>query len=192
MITFSLSADGLDDIQYRLDPGKWDKVAVRAVNEVSAWYRTQARRGIQSEYRFKARDINAAIKISRASYKRPVAIISVSGNRNPLIQFMRKRNKPKIKGQPRDLKTGNYATVEVRKGRRLKVPGSFVSMMGRDKTPQLYVRKGKERMPVKKLMTLSIPQAIRKTKREELMTATRERMITSIRRLANLEINRGR
>ena len=189
MFQYSIKADGMKDIQARFKDKEWLRISVRAVNEVSRWYRTQVSREIRKTYEFKAREITQAMKITRASFNNPQSTIRVQGKRTPLIRFMKKANISKSPGMKRSQQTGKYPTVRVRKGKTLKVKGGFVAKDNKSGKDHIFVRIGKSQYPIKKLHTLSIPAAINTNKRKLLLSATSKRMSEVLLRIAAFKLS---
>ncbi len=127
---------------------------MRAVNRTAAGVKTDISRNIRDKYFIKASDIKQSISLKRAFVgKNSVAEIKSKGKAIPLYFF---QVTPKQRTKPRP-KIGVAARVK-KGGSKKKIPGSFIAH-SRGRTG-VYIRKGKERIPIKQLYGPSIPQMI--------------------------------
>jgi len=136
-----------------------DKAVVMAMNKTIAKGRTEMTRAITAEYRIKATDVRARLKLIRAQRGRLSAELnpfaSGRGRSLNLIHFleskvtvaqMRKRRKD---GTQKDLrfnikKSGGAKTIR----------GAFIGNKGRT----IFQRTGDARLPIKAVSTVGVPQ----------------------------------
>lgn len=94
-----------------------DKATRSATSKVAKQASTAGKTAIKQTYSIKASELNKAIKVKGATSKRPSAIIQTSGSPLSLTKF----------GAVSQRKKG--ASIMIRKGRRLIMPGSFKATM---------------------------------------------------------------
>lgn len=145
-----------------------DASTVRALNRTATTVRAAAVKGIRARYNLKAGAIRRQMKLTRATRTRLVSEVVVSGRRIPLIEF-----------SARQVRRG--VTVRVTKQRKL-IRGVFVARMPSGHVG-VFERQGKERLPIRQLFSLSLPQAF-----------TQKQIMTALKRVAaerfNIELAR--
>ena len=166
MVTVEVNKNNLKLIENRLGSlqKKSKEVLKKAVNDTAKQARKEIAQQTQKTYVVKNGKFNKAMKIKRASNSNPTAIISATGGAMELKDF---------KVSPASYKTGKQR-ADVIKGKVLKSSGmkqlvkgdikAFVAKFSNGHVSVLQ-RKGKGRLPVKKLLSPSIPKMIGNEKR---------------------------
>jgi hypothetical protein len=148
--------------------GVIDKATIRALNRALDKAQTEANSRIRDRYNVKAGVVRKAMKKIRAHRAQAYAFarLSIEGARIPLIEF----GATWTRGQ----KVG--ASVKVLKaGGRKRIPGAFIGVHGYTGARQVFVRRGRERYPIKSLRSVSVPQQFaNKVVREAVDVAVRE------------------
>lgn len=125
---------------------------VSACNRVANSVRAQVVRLVRQRYPgFKAAAVRSAMKIARATYSRPRAMVQIRGRRTPLIAFSARQTKAGVSVNVRQRKVIQGAFIATMKSGHKGVfrrTGQF----GRGGSPR------KER--IAELRSLSIPQAV--------------------------------
>lgn len=121
-----------------------DAAAVRALNRTATTVRAEAVKRIRERYNLKAAAVRKQIRINRARRGRLVSEVLVSGRHIPLYDFA-----------ARQVKRG--VTVRVTKQRK-EVKGAFIATMPGGHVG-VFVRRGKSRLPIRELFSISLPQA---------------------------------
>lgn len=119
-------------------PKELRKITVRALNRAIENARTGAVREIRARYNVPAADVRQAMRLSKPSIRLPVAALRLRGRvAVPLVRFGAKKSKKGV-------------TVKVLKAsaRSLVVKSGIKAFLAKE---QVMVRKGKERLPVRKL-----------------------------------------
>ena len=138
-----------------------DDAAVRALNRTAGTVRTHAVREIRKRYRIAAGVVRGQMRIVRANRGRLTAEVIATGRRIPLIHFSARQ-------------TAKGVTVRVTAERKL-VRHAFIATMPGGHTG-VFARKGRERLPIKEIFSLSLPQAFtQKQIIESLKAIARER-----------------
>lgn len=126
-----------------------------AVNRTLSFTTTQTGREVTNEYTVAKKDVNSTLTKHRASGSSFSAWIDSKGKSIPLEKFKHRPSKYS--------KRIKKVQVKIKKSSGYKVlhtsPGAFVQTIYGG-SPGIYKRKGKNKMPVLKLRTLSIPQMI--------------------------------
>ena len=78
-------------------PNGMPKVLSRAVNKTASGARTKTVRGVAQEINLKQSGIRKSIRLDKATYSNPQAIVSLTGRRIPLIYFKARQLKKGIK-----------------------------------------------------------------------------------------------
>jgi hypothetical protein len=151
-----------------LHKGIIDKAKVRALNRTMDSVQTVAIKKIRERYNVKAAVVRKAMKKLRAHRAQgsAFAMLEISGARLPLIEF--------AATWKRGQKIG--ASVKVlRGGPRKRIPGAFIGVHGYTGARQVFVRRGRERYPIKSLRSVSVPQQFaNKVVREAVDVAVRD------------------
>lgn len=140
-----------------------DEANVAALNKAAVSTRAEAVRILRERYPgFKAAAIRAAMKIIKATYSKPVAIIRVKGARTPLISFGARQTKRGV-------------SVKVRTKKFIK--GAFIATMpsghkGVFWRTGKFGRRGNPKLErIEQLHSLSVPQAL---ETQEVIDSLRE------------------
>ena len=133
------------------------KAAAGALNKMAAQSKTESSRLVRERYNVKKSDLDPAFTIRRATSSSLQSVVKAKGRRISLIHFGARGTIP-----PRRGTVG--VTVEVIRGRRLAVAGSFLVAMKSSRARGIFVRKGQPRFPIQKLTGPSIPQMFYATK----------------------------
>lgn len=148
-------------------PKGMKRATSRAMNSLNKDIREDAVRGVTSVYNIRPTDAKRNIKMVRRSGPNSLFVIwKASGGPIPLKSYQPQGGRPLGKRVP--------VTVEVTKGRRKTVGGAFIGPNN-----HLFARKGKARLPIKKLHGPSIPSGFIK-----------DQVTNSLIRLTNLLLPR--
>jgi hypothetical protein len=171
--TIKLDTLGLDDAIQNL--GKEEiRARVRALNRTIATANTEARRAIAEDTKLPQNVIEKSLAIRRATFDRPEAVLSATGERISLYEYTRQRKKT---GRP----TGRGA-----------VPGAFIAMV-KSKKIHIWRRLGKSRsrrglpasapgLPIYPLFGPSLPHVFTNEKiMGALLSNARENLIKNYR-----------
>jgi hypothetical protein len=123
----------------------------RALNRAASKVKTAASKETRKEYVLKAKDINATIKIAKASQKRLGAVVLSKGAKLPLDKYRFTPKQPRPKKPPKSLK------VAVRKNGLKELIGAFVADIQGNK---IFKRTSKSRLPIRRLFGPAIPQLV--------------------------------
>lgn len=148
-----LSAKQIAKIQSDLGEfkSKTPVVIYRALNRASQTIKTTSSREVRNTYVIKAKEVNETFKVKKANRSRLGIDVMSSGKRIPLDRFKFSPNMPKPSKPPKSIK------VKVKKGGRAELLHSFVTNLHGNK---LFERVGRRRLPVRRLMTISIPEMV--------------------------------
>lgn len=146
----------------RLSDDLQRKVVPAALNKVAAKAKTEMTRAITSEYNIKSSEVRERLRTIRASRKLeqwvavldPYAIRKRSRSLN-MIRFV--ENKVTMAEGRRRKKAGTQDQLRFqikRVGGKKIITGAFIGNKGRT----VFVREGKDRLPIKALSTIDIPQ----------------------------------
>jgi len=127
-----------------------DKATTRALNRALDKVATETGREVRKEYNVKLSAVRSALKKRRAHSKRLEANMIVEGVRLGLIEFDARWRS----GMP----IGASVRVKTAAGRK-SIRGAFIAQM-RSGRIDVFRRRGKKRLKIDKLDTLSIPQAV--------------------------------
>jgi hypothetical protein len=138
------------------------KVLATAVNRTLEQGRTVVARDIVSEYRVTSAYVKERLRLRRASFKGGVfGIVGelIAGGRKGrsanLIAFVSKAQRVAGGGKRRKDGTQAQLSFQVRKsGGKKVITGAFIGNKGRT----VFIRKGKERLPIKGLYTIDVAQ----------------------------------
>lgn len=141
-------------------PKQIPKAASSALNRTMNFTATQMNREVRKEYTIKAKDVRKTIKKYGARPSNLHAYVESTGHTLSLTHFQHKPRKPPKRPkvpQVKIKKSSGYKAVKT-------TPKAFVQTM--NNATNIWKRKGPQRLPVKMLRTLSIPQMI---SNEEIM-----------------------
>ncbi len=129
-------------------------IAARAINRTAAAERTQAKRAIAADTGLRAKDVDAALQLERATPNRLQATVSVSGRRIPLIAFGARGPEPS-RGR------GRGVSYSLPKGRG-RHPQAFIATMKSGRRG-VFVRTTPRRLPITELYGPSLPKSFENT-----------------------------
>lgn len=133
--------------------GAVPKAMYRAINRAVDKTVTETSREVRKIYNLRDRAVKQAIRKRYANVATLAGQVLVEGMRVPLIEFDARWTR-RLPG----------ASVKIKlSGGRKVFAGSFIARDPRTGRPTVYVRKGRERTPIKNLRSLSIPQAVGNT-----------------------------
>lgn len=135
------------------------EVLVPALNHTIGKVNTAVKRGVAGQYVIPQKEIVKSIKIHKASASNPAAAVVLRGKPKGLINFKLKPSK--IQNQKgKTLKARKSLSVMIKKGGGYKQigikPAAFIAVA--NGTPNVFHRKGKDSLPIERLVTLSVPQ----------------------------------
>ena len=129
-------------------------------------------RQISSEYMLTSAEVKSRLRVDRASYKSLHVVATLEATKRAigrsmnLIRFF-ERSATLAEGRRR-AKAGTLDQLRFqikRKGGKKTITGAFIANKGRT----VFVRQGKERLPIKGVMTIDIPQMFNSRQVRELI-----------------------
>jgi len=169
-----------DDLQKRVVPAALNKVAAKA--------KTEMQRAITSEYAIKAEDVRSRLRVMRAGRKLDQWVAQLDpfasrrrGRSLNLIRFVEKA--VSLAEGRRRKKAGNQNQLrfQIKKvGGKKIITGAFIANKGRT----VFIREGADRLPIKALSTIDVPQMFNARK-------IRSRVEARIRRELPVEFDRA-
>lgn len=145
-----------------------NKAAFRALNRALDKVATETGREIRKVYNVRQRAITSALRKRRANRNSLTARLLVEGVRLGLVEFAARAVNPwNVRGRGRRKRGGGVSVqVKVQGGRKL-VASAFLAAAtannaqggGSAGMRQVWSRMGAERLPIKTLRSLSVPQA---------------------------------
>ena len=164
MVTLSIKADfkDLNRELNALSDAVQTRVIPAALNKTGAKAKAEMTRAITSEFNIKAEEVRARLRLSRATRNvRNWAVIldpfesSRKGRSLNLIRFMEKKVSLAEGRRRRKAGTINQLQFQIKRvGGKKIIPNAFIGNRGRT----IFVREGKERLPIKALSTIDVPQ----------------------------------
>lgn len=142
----------------------------RAVNRALAGINTDSSKIIRQRYNVKKRDISIGVRSFKATKSKLHGRIEFGGKPIALEKF---NPSPKrfTKNKPR-----HGISAQIRRGKKTLFRSSFMSRAG-----VIYVREGKERLPIKRLYGPRIYQMIDSVSRELIKAGAEERLLTNFK-----------
>jgi len=176
-----VSSEQMDRIEGELKrvPKEIPKVITRAVNRAATAGRTEATKEARQDYYVKAKSIRDTIRIDKATYADPHAMILSRGKLLALSKF---RITPKSPAPNRT----KPIKVRVKRGEGGEIPNAFVSSMNSGHVG-VYKRVGEKRLPITELYGPSIPQML---DNEDVRERVEERATEAIDERLTHEVNR--
>ena len=163
---------GIEELKRELDPKKFQKAIIRALDRTAKQGKVEAQRVIRSEYNIKSKDISSHIKTDIHPSKMQ-AVITAKGSVLPLKLFDPRQVIERV-----DKKSGGLysklrkatpgsrgvagITVMVKHGQRRLVKGGFMAKMQSGHIA-IFKRIDKARLPIRELFSVSVPKAFEKT-----------------------------
>lgn len=130
------------------------KAMVSAINRTIQAVGTDMKRETVKNYEIKSGDVQKTLKINRASASNMQANAQSTGKQLGLFHF-------KVMPRKRPTKRIKYVKVKIKKSDSYKEiktnPKAFIAEKN---APNVFKRKGKSRLPIERLTSLSIPQMI--------------------------------
>lgn len=151
-------------------PERVSVASSRAVNRALDGINTDSSKIIRQRYNVKKRDISIGVRNFKATKSRPEGRIDIGGkpialeNFNPSPKRYTK-NKPK-----------HGINVQIRRDKKTLFRSSFMSRAG-----LIFVRQGKERLPIKHLYGPRNYQMIDSESKELIMAGAEERQLTNFK-----------
>lgn len=151
-------------------PERVSVAASRAVNRALDGINTDSSKIIRQRYNVKKRDISIGVRKFKATKSRLEGRIEFGGKPIALEKFNPSpkrftKNKPK-----------QGISVEIRRGKKTLFRSSFMSRAG-----VIFVRQGKERLPIKRLYGPRIYQMIDSDSRQLIKSGAEERLLTNFK-----------
>lgn len=151
-------------------PERVKVAASRAVNRALAGINTDSSKIIRQRYNVKKRDISIGVRSFKATKSRLEGRIDFGGKPIALEKF-NPNPKRYTKNKPKQ-----GISVEIRRGKKTLFRSSFMSRAG-----VIYVREGKDRLPIKKLYGPRIYQMIDSASKELIKAGAEERLLTNFK-----------
>lgn len=130
---------------YRDLAEQYPQAVARTLNRTATTARAEAARLINGVYNIRIGAAKDQMRIERATRRDLRARVRVSGRPIPLIDFSARQ-------------TGKGVSVKVKNARKV-VSHAFIATMPRTGHTGVFVRKGKGRLPIRQLFSLSLPAA---------------------------------
>ncbi len=151
MIALDIRSDlrRVDQQLAALQSGVRDRVIGAALNKTIAKGKSEMSRQIRSEFNIKAGDVNAQLRVRRASAQNGnlLATLQAFGRR----RGQRSRNVMLFRAR----QTRQGVTVQIKKsGGRKLIAHAFIGNNGRT----VFIREGSARLPIKPVETIDVPQ----------------------------------
>lgn len=172
------------------------KALVSAVNKTIEQARTQMTREITSEYRVTSAYVRERLRLRRASFRAGLfgvtAELSAGGGRKGrsanLIAFVSKAQREAGGARRRKNGTRGQLTFQVRKaGGKKVITGAFIGNKGRT----VFLRVGKERLPIKALQTIDVAQMFNQKRiNAQVVAAIKSRFPTIFERESRYYLSR--
>ena len=200
MIEIKIKTD-FKDLQKRLNSLSKDiqkKVIPAALNKVIAKANTSMIREISSEFAISQAEVRENIRAIRARSVGGFFVATLDPNLKKrrgrgfnMIRFIEKTKSGTRKGLIKDRKRSKAGTLSEyyfqikRSGGKKTVTGAFVGNRGRT----VFIRTGKERLPIKALTTIDVPQMFN-TRRinSKVIARINSEMVVEFERAINLQL----
>lgn len=164
MIEFSIKAD-FKGVQRKLDQLSTNlqaRVVPAALNKVAAKAKTEMTRQITGEFNIRADDVRSRLRVTRAARRLSQWYATLDpfasarrGRSLNLIRFVEKSVTLAEVRRRQKAGTANQLRFQIKKnGGKQQITGAFIGNKGRT----VFVRLGKERLPIKALSTIDVPQ----------------------------------
>lgn len=152
----SVTLENLQKVELALigQPDKVNQVLARAVNRAVTNVKSNISKKVREEYVVKAADVKNSIKITKASFRNPVAVVRSTGHKIDLTKFKLKPTEPNPKNPP---KHGYQVMVKKSEGYKPRENGFLAYFTG---DLGFFQRKGSARLPITRMMGPSIPEMI--------------------------------
>lgn len=169
MTTISVTLDSSEVRRWlkRRLPQAVDRATARGLNKAIKLVRTQSIRGVAQERAIPQKQIRQQMSITSALPKphKLRAVLRMTGRPIPLKHYGARVQGRRGRGNRKQSGPGaSPVTVEIIKGRRVVVQGAFLGP-----NDHVYKRRGKARLPIKKLFGPSLPTAFVKPVVEQAM-----------------------
>lgn len=152
----SVTLENLQKVELALigQPDKVNQVLARAVNRAVTNVKSNISKKVKDEYEIKSADVKNSLKITKASFRSPVAVVRSTGHKIDLAKFKLNPKKPDPGKKPRPV-----YQVKVKKTEGYKtVPRGFLAYA--KGSVGFFQRDGSARFPITRLMGPSIPEMI--------------------------------
>ena len=165
MFTINVHADfkPLVDRLNAVKAAAGDKALVSALNKTVAQAQTQMSRAIREEFNISAAEVRERLRVERANrrsgYRFTAALLgNPEGRRNRSLNVIRflERSTSLAEAKRRDAR-GTLEQLHFkikRRGGKQIIEGAFIANKGRT----VFIREGKERLPIKPVQTVGVPQ----------------------------------
>jgi len=151
------------DVQRRIDSLRKEiaeQATPRAVNRTLDQARTRMSRAIRAEFNIKASQVNALLRVNRASYR--AGVYRITGSLESPTKRGRALNVIHFEAR----KSAHGVTVKIlRKGPRKEIKGAFIGNGGRT----VFKRVGKARLPIQAVQTIDVQQMFNAKRVKELV-----------------------
>ncbi len=146
------------------------KAISAAVNRTITSTAAQISRVVRETYQVKAGDIKSTIKQKKSNKSDLIGEIVSTGRLLTLYHH--------FKIAPRKRTKRKYTVkATIKKGQQQSIPGAFLGSRRATGTPQVWMREGKSRYPIKVLRSLSVPQMISNEKNMDRIQAHAQKVL---------------
>jgi hypothetical protein len=141
-VELKLNLKGLEELKNSLDGKMLEKIVGRTLGRTTTKYRTVTTKEVRKTYNIKSKDLKNYIKLKRISAFERMFIIK---GESIGLEYFRARQ------------TKSGVSISVKRGERYRFKHAF---MRKDTNGHIRVfeRDGKERMPISRKFSLSVPQ----------------------------------
>jgi len=186
-MNFNASLDGAEDLLKLLDKKTLNKVLNRTANDEGRRFNTQVAKGVRAEYNIKSSDIKSKVKIRKASGDENSFTMTISSPRLDLADFISSVKTKRVvvnRRGKRHRARRKVVRVKVKRGKAKELRGAFYV------DGSLFKRKGKSRMPIKKLSTLSVTDMFTKDIVEDGFKKVEENYPKTLERHLNFYVSK--
>ena len=162
-VTVRIDTSSAREALNRIQRGLGDRAIVSALNKAADQAKTQMSQAIRAEYNISAALVRQRLRIKRAQRGKLVTFQSLlignpetGGTKRSmnLIHFLEKQGQAKAFRRGRDWRLDQLRFQIKRSGAKAVVRGAFIG----NKNRTVFIREGKDRLPIKAVRTIGVPQ----------------------------------
>jgi len=167
---------GLDKVLAALNPRATGKALARTLNEVGSELKTSTVKDVRTTYNVKASGLKRKLKTTNATYHNLKWTMDVPADKRINI----------INFGARKVRTGVSIKI-MNKGSRKVIKGAFIANSGKT----VFQRKGKERLPLKTVTSMSPSQMISKALKDRKIDEAMRKVPNKFQKNFDFYITRG-
>ncbi len=146
---YDIEIKGLEELKKSLDPKIYDKASRRTVRRMGQRFRATASKEVRKEYNIPAKEIKK--RVTKGQFKS-------KGGEYVYSFYIQGRPINVVKFGARQLKKGGVSIKGIKRGSgRIKFRHAFLTT-DKNGNPRVFERRGKKRLPIDGIFTLSVPQ----------------------------------